>query len=105
MDADGQIKQVSVRTTSGFPLLDEQALRMVARVRIWWIPQRLRKREVNVSVPVCFYIPVRLTTIASTSPLDHRQPFEADWKVFSGTGKLVFLPASSAPECSPYQAV
>ena len=66
--ADGKIKQVSVRTTSGFPLLDEQALRMVARVRIWWIPQRLRQREVNVSVPVGFYIPGRLTTSASTSP-------------------------------------
>ena len=68
VDADGQIKQVSVRTTSGFPLLDEQALRMVARVRIWWIPQRLRQREVNVSVPVGFYIARRLTTSASTSP-------------------------------------
>lgn len=54
--ADGKIKQVSVRKTSGFPLLDEQALRMVDRVRIWWIPQRLRKRQVNVSVPVGFYI-------------------------------------------------
>jgi TonB family protein len=66
--ADAKIKQVSVRKTSGFPLLDEQALRMVARVRIWWIPQRLRKREVNVSVPVGFYIPRRLTTTTSTSP-------------------------------------
>jgi len=66
--ADGKIKEVSVRRTSGFPLLDEQALRRVGRVRIWWIPQRLRKREVNVSVPVGFYIPRRLTTSASTSP-------------------------------------
>ena len=53
--ADAKIKQVSVRESSGFPLLDEQALRTVARVRIWWIPQRLRNREVNVSVPVGFY--------------------------------------------------
>ena len=66
--ADGKIKEVSVRRTSGFPLLDEQALRRVGRVRIWWIPQRLRKREVNVSVPVGIYIPGRLTTSASTSP-------------------------------------
>ena len=54
--ADGEIKQVSVSKTSGFPLLDKQALRMLDRVRIWWIPQRLRKREVNVTVPVGFYI-------------------------------------------------
>jgi periplasmic protein TonB len=54
--ADGKIKQVSVAKTSGFPLLDEQALRMLDGVRIWWIPQRLRKREVHVAVPVGFYI-------------------------------------------------
>ena len=29
---------------------------MVDRVSIWWIPQRLRKREVKVNVPVGFYI-------------------------------------------------
>ena len=54
--ADGKIKQVSVAKTSGFPLLDEQALRVLDRVRIWRIPQRLRKREMHVAVPVGFYI-------------------------------------------------
>ena len=66
--ADGKIKQVSVRKSSGFPLLDEQALQMVGRVRIWWMPQRLRKREVSVSVPVGFYIPAGLMTSTSPSP-------------------------------------
>jgi TonB family protein len=53
---NGKIKEVSIHQTSGFPTLDEQALRMGDRVSIWWIPQRLRKREVKVTVPVGFYI-------------------------------------------------
>ena len=54
--SDGKIKETSIHRTSGFPILDQQALRMVDRVSIWWIPQRLRKREVKVTVPVGFYI-------------------------------------------------
>jgi len=53
---NGEIKEVSIHRTSGFPILDQQAVRMVERVNIWWIPQRLRKREVKVTVPVGFYI-------------------------------------------------
>ena len=54
--SDGKIKETSIHRTSGFPILDQQAQRMVDRVSIWWIPQRLRKREVRVTVPVGFYI-------------------------------------------------
>ena len=54
--SNGKIKEVSIHRTSGFSILDQQALRMVERVRIWWIPQRLRKREVKVTVPVGFYV-------------------------------------------------
>ena len=54
--SDGKIKETSIYRTSGFPILDQQALRMVDRVSIWWIPQRLLKREVKVTVPVGFYI-------------------------------------------------
>ena len=54
--ANGKFSQVSLSQTSGFRLLDEQALRMVERVSIWWIPQRLRRRAVGVDVPVGFYI-------------------------------------------------
>jgi TonB family protein len=53
---DGQIKETSIYQTSGFPMLDQHALRMLERVRIWWIPQRLRKREVKVNVAVGFYV-------------------------------------------------
>ena len=54
--SDGKIKQVSVQQSSGFELLDEHAVRMVDRIKLWWIPQRLRNREVTVTVPVGFYI-------------------------------------------------
>ena len=54
--SNGKIKEVSVSQTSGFSILDEQALRLLDRVTIWWIPQRLRKREVKVTVPVGFFI-------------------------------------------------
>lgn len=54
--SNGRIKETSVHSTSGFPVLDEQALRMVDRVNLWWIPHRFRHREVSVKVPVGFYI-------------------------------------------------
>lgn len=54
--SNGKIKEVSVQQSSGFAILDEQAMRMVDRVSLWWIPQRLRNREVMVTVPVGFYI-------------------------------------------------
>src|SRR4051794_30642577 len=53
---NGKIKDLGVQQSSGFPLLDEQAVRMVERIHLWWIPQRLRNREVKVAVPVGFYI-------------------------------------------------
>jgi outer membrane biosynthesis protein TonB len=46
--SDGKIKQTSIQRTSGFAILDEQALRMVDRVTIWWIAIALRKREVKI---------------------------------------------------------
>ena len=54
--SNGQIKEVSVEQSSGFAILDAQAVRMVDRVSLWWIPQRLRNREVMVTIPVGFYI-------------------------------------------------
>jgi TonB family protein len=54
--SDGKIKDVSVQESSGFAILDDQAMRMVDRATLWWIPQRLRNREVTVTVPVGFYI-------------------------------------------------
>lgn len=54
--SDGKIKEVSVQESSGFPILDDQAMRMVDRATPWWIPERFRNREVTVTVPVGFYI-------------------------------------------------
>src|SRR3954447_1064340 len=54
--SNGKIKELTVQQSSGFPLLDEQAVRMLDRISLWWIPQRLRNREVKVAVPVGFYI-------------------------------------------------
>jgi TonB family protein len=90
--SNGKIKQVSISQTSGFALLDEQAVRMVDRVSIWWIPQRLRKREVNVAVPVGFYIrdaePMKgesVQTASRLAALGPSQTFEnSAWKLFPG---------------------
>jgi TonB family protein len=54
--SDGKIKEASVQQSSGFAVLDEQALRMIDRISLWWIPKRLRNREVMVTVPVGFYL-------------------------------------------------
>jgi periplasmic protein TonB len=54
--SDGKIKNMTVRESSGHPVLDQQALQMMARVKLWWIPERLRHREVSVVVPVAFQI-------------------------------------------------
>ena len=54
--SNGKIRELAVQQSSGFAILDEQAIRMVDRISLWWIPQRLRNREVKVAVPVGFYI-------------------------------------------------
>jgi TonB family protein len=81
--SDGKIKELAVQQSSGFTILDEQAIRMVDRISLWWIPQRLRNREVKVAVPVAFYV------------LDKA---EAPWisaDVFAGIlADRVYLPAS-----------
>ena len=56
MASDGSMKDVSVRRSSGFRLLDQRALQIVRRVTVPPVPERLRGREVAVTVPVGFYI-------------------------------------------------
>jgi len=52
---DGLMHQISVGETSGFRILDEQAVRVVSRVSApSWIPPRLRGRDVSVLIPVGF---------------------------------------------------
>ncbi|HTS52539.1 MAG TPA: energy transducer TonB [Burkholderiales bacterium] len=53
--ADGTMKRVSVGHTSGFQVLDEQALRMVMRAPPARVPDQLKGREVTLTVPIGFY--------------------------------------------------
>jgi TonB family protein len=55
MDRDGSMKEVSVQRTSGFRVLDDQAVKMVRRVPFTRVPDRLKGREVIVTVPIGFY--------------------------------------------------
>jgi TonB family protein len=53
---DGMLRDVQIQRTSGFPMLDEQALAIVRRVARVFVPMRLRGREHAVTVPVGFYL-------------------------------------------------
>ena len=55
MGGDGHMKEVSVERSSGFRVLDDQALRMVQRVPSTRVPDRLKGRDVMVTVPIGFY--------------------------------------------------
>jgi protein TonB len=55
---DGVMREISVGKTSGFRILDEQAVRVVSRVSApSWIPDRLRGRDIRVLVPIGFVLP------------------------------------------------
>jgi outer membrane biosynthesis protein TonB len=43
-----------VHKSSGFRILDEQAVRVVSRIKAPYIPERLRGRELAVTVPIGF---------------------------------------------------
>ncbi|HEY7760224.1 MAG TPA: energy transducer TonB [Burkholderiales bacterium] len=54
--ADGMVKQVALSRTSGFRVLDMQALEVVRRVSKLFVPIGLRQRDRTVTVPVSFYL-------------------------------------------------
>ena len=56
MGANGSMKDVSVQRSSGFQVLDDQALKMVRRVPSTRIPDRLKGREVTVTLPIGFFL-------------------------------------------------
>jgi TonB family protein len=56
VDAEGMVGEVALHRTSGFRVLDEQALVMVRRVSKLYVPFRLRGREHAVTVPIGFYL-------------------------------------------------
>jgi outer membrane biosynthesis protein TonB len=47
---------VELQRTSGFRVLDDQAVVMVRRVSKLFVPFRLRGREHAVTVPIGFYL-------------------------------------------------
>jgi TonB family protein len=51
---NGYIKTIALNRTSGFKVLDDQAIEMVKRVSKLWVPARLRGRETSVTVPIGF---------------------------------------------------
>jgi TonB family protein len=56
IDAEGIVGEVALHRSSGFRVLDEQALVMVRRVSKLFVPFRLRGREHAVTVPIGFYL-------------------------------------------------
>jgi TonB family protein len=56
--SDGMLRDIAIAHSSGFQVLDHQALQMVGRVRkASWIPVPLRGRDVTVQVPIGFLPP------------------------------------------------
>jgi TonB family protein len=53
---NGMVKQVALSRTSGFRVLDMQALEVVRRVPKLYVPVGLRQRDRTVTVPVGFYL-------------------------------------------------
>jgi len=53
---NGLVKQVALSRTSGFRVLDEQALAVVRRVPKVFVPVGLRMRDRTLTVPVGFYL-------------------------------------------------
>jgi protein TonB len=51
---NGTIKTIALSRTSGFRVLDDQAIEMVKRVSKLWVPVRLRGRDTSVTVPIGF---------------------------------------------------
>ena len=54
--ADGSVKGVSLGRTSGFRILDTQALIVVRRVSKLFVPLQLRGRDIAVTIPIGFYL-------------------------------------------------
>ena len=54
--ADGIVKQVALSRSSGFRVLDMQALEVVRRVPKLFVPIGSRQRDRTVTVPVGFYL-------------------------------------------------
>jgi len=54
--ADGSVKDASLGRTSGFRILDTQALIVVRRVSKLFVPLQLRGRDIAITIPIGFYL-------------------------------------------------
>jgi len=54
--ANGSVKGVTLGKTSGFRILDTQALIVVQRVSKLFVPVQLRGRDIAVTIPIGFYL-------------------------------------------------
>jgi len=54
--ANGSVKDVSLGKTSGFHILDIQALIVVRRVSKLFVPLQLRGRDIPLTIPIGFYL-------------------------------------------------
>ena len=54
--ANGSVKAVTLGKTSGFRILDTQALIVVRRVSKLFVPVQLRGRDIAVTIPIGFYL-------------------------------------------------
>jgi TonB family protein len=54
--ANGSVKDVSLGKTSGFHILDTQALTVVRRVSKLFVPVPLRGRDIAVTIPISFHL-------------------------------------------------
>jgi TonB family protein len=54
--ANGSVKDVSLAKTSGFHILDTQALVVVRRVSKLFVPVQLRGRDIAVTIPISFHL-------------------------------------------------
>jgi TonB family protein len=52
--ANGSVKAVTLGKTSGFRILDTQALIVVRRVSKLFVPLQLRGRDIAVTIPIDF---------------------------------------------------
>lgn len=56
VSSNGVLEAAAVERTSGFDVLDEQAVKMVMRAVVPPVPERLRGQPVTVNVPIGFYL-------------------------------------------------
>ncbi|MEO8629708.1 MAG: energy transducer TonB [Betaproteobacteria bacterium] len=68
VSSSGVLEAAAVERTSGFDVLDEQAVKMVMRAVVPPVPERLRGQPVTVNVPIGFYLTTECSAVQDVSP-------------------------------------